>query len=773
MRATASTLAWLVMLWLGSAAAAHLGAHTLHHHVRASPDADAIASFSVFLKLRDDGVELERLVSRAADVKHREYSRFLTLSALRGLHGPAQHAADAVRNWLESGDCSGAQSLRSLRVEIAASGDILSVSGQISAIEARFQTKLALVGRGVSNPRLLVRSISALSVPDCAASHVAFFSLNAPLHSVTPRSGRELSRRSATSTASVSVEPGQDVAALTFIAFCRMNLGGAGEGGAGEGGAGEGGAGEGGAGEGAGVRSQADDACGPQARVGSLVARVIYADEPNLPSMKFPLDSLSRCVPAGVSGELRCSALLAPLPRHRKLIVHVEQHIASAEGTGQNWVHKSAPFFQMELTTPTLLRELYSVPRGSKVRHRSSNAVAEFLGEYYSDADLSTFFANIGEPRKIIPEERVIGSAPNNQTHPGGEGQLDVAYMLALAPGAKSYYYSFSEVNPYSPENEGFLAWLITLNNDPLPPLVQSVSYGDDEGSVFNTSVRGATEYARRIDLEFAKLAARGVSVVVASGDDGASGVLARTDRAACKAAHPEWPASSPWVTSVGATQLSDRYAPLCSATYSSVRGSALPIGCSGRGEVACSAALGGIITSGGGFSNVYPRPTWQEDAVATYLSGRTAPPASFFNPTGRGYPDVAAIGSQYCAARPRTRACVCACACCSSSAAAPGHPSCPPPASRCGRCPPEGESHTREWHECIHTGHETPHPPHRVGTTPCPPICVAAYHRVDAAPTAPLISLAYPHPQTRAYHVHDRIHAPCTGAGGAGDAAQ
>ena len=31
---------------------------------------------------------------------------------------------------------------------------------------------------------------------------------------------------------------------------------------------------------------------------------------------------------------------------------------------------------------------------------------------------------------------------------------------------------------------------------------------------------------------------------------------------------------------------------------------------------------LGGVITSGGGFSTVYPRPEWQDTAVDDYFSG-------------------------------------------------------------------------------------------------------------------------------------------------------
>ena len=53
--------------------------------------------------------------------------------------------------------------------------------------------------------------------------------------------------------------------------------------------------------------------------------------------------------------------------------------------------------------------------------------------------------------------------------------------------------------------------------------------------------------------MEAMKLAARGVSLVAASGDDGVAGPSARTNKNAC-GFRPAFPASNPYVTAVGAT---------------------------------------------------------------------------------------------------------------------------------------------------------------------------------------------------------------------------
>jgi tripeptidyl-peptidase-1 len=85
--------------------------------------------------------------------------------------------------------------------------------------------------------------------------------------------------------------------------------------------------------------------------------------------------------------------------------------------------------------------------------------------------------------------------------------------------------------------------------------------------------------------------------------------------------------------------------------------------------ERACQSDTHGSITSGGGFSNAYPRPAYQGKAVAGYLAlynteapfvvptmSPTAAVANdelvirshHFNASGRGYPDVAAAGRNF-----------------------------------------------------------------------------------------------------------------------------
>jgi len=143
-------------------------------------------------------------------------------------------------------------------------------------------------------------------------------------------------------------------------------------------------------------------------------------------------------------------------------------------------------------------------------------------------------------------------------------------------------------------------------------------------------------------NTEAIRLAAMGVTVLVSSGDNGAAGAasMCNTNSGSSQSPwtgttswtgagyFPSFPASSPYVTAVGATQGPE----------------------TGDAEIACQSNQGGIITTGGGFSTFYATPTWQQDAVDAYFNSLPAGdvPTSGYNRNGRGYPDISLIGVNY-----------------------------------------------------------------------------------------------------------------------------
>ncbi|KAJ6483851.1 tripeptidyl peptidase A [Mycena vitilis] len=205
------------------------------------------------------------------------------------------------------------------------------------------------------------------------------------------------------------------------------------------------------------------------------------------------------------------------------------------------------------------------------------------------------------------------------------EGNLDTQLAVQVAYPIPITYYATNSVPPYIPDqnqdgeqpgvNEPYLDlvdYLLGLDN---PPTVITTSYGDDEQTV-------PKDYANAVCQGFAKLGARGISVLFSSGDQG----LGIADLPTCIANTgdnattflPVFPASCPYVTTVGETQ---GYFPQQT-----------------------------IFASGAGFSYYFDRPWYQNVAVSSYLAGHanpneTALQSSMYNHNGRAYPDIVSNG--------------------------------------------------------------------------------------------------------------------------------
>jgi hypothetical protein len=182
-------------------------------------------------------------------------------------------------------------------------------------------------------------------------------------------------------------------------------------------------------------------------------------------------------------------------------------------GSGINNVTQhgqSSLFVLTDVATVGMLATMYNIPSGLTVRHGSNQSVAEFYGQFYSNSDLKEFLSLTGLREDALPLKNILGDNGNDEKKPGGEGQLDIEYLMALAPGADTYYYSFSDLSPYDSANEGFLQYLFAVGNESYPALVHSLSYGDIEQSVFNVSNKGSTQYGNRCDEEFIIMGLRG-----------------------------------------------------------------------------------------------------------------------------------------------------------------------------------------------------------------------------------------------------------------------
>jgi kumamolisin len=248
--------------------------------------------------------------------------------------------------------------------------------------------------------------------------------------------------------------------------------------------------------------------------------------------------------------------------------------------------------------TPLQIASLYDFPPGTG--QGQCVAIIE-LGGGERTADLGTYFSALGI--QAAPKVTAV-SVDHGKNHPtgdpngpDGEVMLDIEVVGAIAPGAHIAVY-------FAPNTDaGFLDAITTAVHDTNNrPSVISISWGGPESSWTQQSLTA-------FDSAFQAAAAMGITVCVASGDNGSS------DGVNDGANHVDFPASSPYALACGGTNL---------------QGSGTTI----TGEsVWNNGAQGGA--SGGGVSSVFQLPAWQDGLQVTLTSGGNQAL------TMRGVPDV------------------------------------------------------------------------------------------------------------------------------------
>lgn len=258
---------------------------------------------------------------------------------------------------------------------------------------------------------------------------------------------------------------------------------------------------------------------------------------------------------------------------------------------------------------PYYIRTLYNIT-ATGVRTDHKQAVAEFLTQIFRQQDQNTFYNRFypkGAGTLITMQGATIEQVGNKA---GIETMLDTEYITVTGTGIETENWSYMfDRSTTSRQTCPFLDWVLDVGDadDETVPKVFSVSYGDDEIYI-------SPSYAHRLSAEFMKAGARGISILFASGDSGANCYREKFI--------PDFPAGSPYVTSVGGT-----------------RGG-------GEHEIAT------WRLSSGGFSDIFERPTWQESFVSKYMEVEnvmhTAETWGANIMYGRGFPDVSAMAVGY-----------------------------------------------------------------------------------------------------------------------------
>ena len=277
--------------------------------------------------------------------------------------------------------------------------------------------------------------------------------------------------------------------------------------------------------------------------------------------------------------------------------------------------------------TPTCLQDLYQLGNASSIPRVPGNTlgISGYLEQWVSYDDLSRFASSFapwisGYNLTIAGIDGGVNEQ-HNLTQDSQEANLDVQYAASLASSSDLVFFSTASTGPFNPDldqpsinastNEPYLTqltWLNSLPNEKLPTVL-STSYGEDEQSV-------PRDYAIAVCKLFGQLGARGVSVIFSSGDEGVGSSCVSNDGKNTTTFNPGFPASCPFVTSVG-------------------------------GTTGINPEIGTAF-SGGGFSNVFQRPSYQELDVDGYLNRIGNNFEGLFQPAGRALPDVSAQSDNF-----------------------------------------------------------------------------------------------------------------------------
>ncbi|KAI0101793.1 peptidase S8/S53 domain-containing protein [Nemania sp. FL0031] len=261
---------------------------------------------------------------------------------------------------------------------------------------------------------------------------------------------------------------------------------------------------------------------------------------------------------------------------------------------------KNETFKALSQTVPDTLAQLYEFGDAPKLTS-GIMGIAGFQEQWANQRDLSIFmdyFAVLGNENHTFTCVSVDGGeCPTSALEYGVEGNLDTQYAAAITSEIPNVYYSTGG-DTYS-IFEDLANYLLDLDAASQPNVL-SVSYGGEE-TLFGLSLAESTCNV------FAELGAAGISIIFASGD---SGVGDSCNIDGQDAYEPFFPAGCPWVTTVGGT--------------------------SGEApETVWS-------SSGGGFSNYFSRPSWQNSTVISWLASNPDGNSQYYNSSGRAYPDVA-----------------------------------------------------------------------------------------------------------------------------------
>ena len=323
------------------------------------------------------------------------------------------------------------------------------------------------------------------------------------------------------------------------------------------------------------------------------------------------------------------------MDEHIHLILPTTYFGSSRKSNTAPQLHEKRSLFQapeiaescQKFWTPTCLKDVYNANNYTADPNSGSQiAWAAYFNDTASYGDVEQYEALYGIPARNFSVELVNGAFNDqNSVDPMSHlVDLDAFNIIAITNGQLPVLqYSVAGSPPYitnadgpsqaDNDNEPYLAlyeYMLSKTNAELPQVI-TTSNSDDEQTV-------PPKYAERVCNSIGLLGLRGISVIQTMGGVGPGTACLSNDDKNQSQFTPQFPASCPYITSVGETNQTN---PLI--TWN--------------------------ITSGG-FSFYFDRPWYQDDAVETYLNHHISNETlayytPFINRNGRAAPDLSLQG--------------------------------------------------------------------------------------------------------------------------------
>ncbi|KAH9017787.1 subtilisin-like protein [Lactarius deliciosus] len=294
-----------------------------------------------------------------------------------------------------------------------------------------------------------------------------------------------------------------------------------------------------------------------------------------------------------------------------------------------------------EDTTPEELRRLYNTYTYQPTAlTKNAIGVLGYDHEFPSPTDLDLFmsmFRPDSDPDEVTFTVELVNGGEYDPIWPGFEANLDVQYAQAIAYPTPHIFYSIGGKLMWSLDTDEpiagdfFLMWVDYLIDQEKIPQTISASYGVNKKDV-------PEDYAWGVCRLFMQLGVLGVSVLFSSGDNGV-GVGNCQDASGRVKFIPKFPATCMYDFLSLIASSTQTQAQLAYQHHHDFAGPYITsVGGTTQSDPEIAAGL-----FGGGFSNYFGRPAYQNVVVPAFLHSLVNQYDGMYNPDGRGVPDVSA----------------------------------------------------------------------------------------------------------------------------------